>query len=89
MLEGSQADGDGGFKNFMGIHNLNFNFHICDASRFKQSSETGQSLGSVPPQIMIGIEQRCEGMVTGLKKESRIHTNTDFFKVYFPIRILQ
>jgi hypothetical protein len=36
MLKGLQANNDAGFKRFMGVHDLNFDLRICDASGFKQ-----------------------------------------------------
>ena len=36
MFKGLQANNDAGFKRFMGVHDLNFDFRICDAYGFKQ-----------------------------------------------------
>ena len=35
MANGLQANNDAGFKGFMGVHDLNFNLHICDALGFE------------------------------------------------------
>jgi len=36
IAKGLQANSGLGFKGFMGVHDLNFNLHICDALGFEQ-----------------------------------------------------
>ena len=40
MRKGSKANSDWGFKRLMGVHDLNFDLHICDASRLAISLMT-------------------------------------------------
>lgn len=51
MAKGLQPNKDWGVKGFMGVHDLNFNFHICDALGLEQpgvTHERGQDTVCTP-----------------------------------------
>jgi hypothetical protein len=58
MINGLKAINDAGFKRFIGVHDLNFNLHICDALGFEQ------------PGVMHERGQDADGL-SGLRDVSR------------------